>query len=236
MKKADFSSIEREGEKEGIAFSVEVVNVILTADCSRNPIRGPASLFEFIHRAPTVPSNQVIVIIIVIVVVADPREPYSYIRELYGCAAKEYRLSAFPADDYRTLESLSVAESLFSKLVHVSPLIKPCLFFPISDNLDIPARKREIIRFLRRFSSSFLYIVLLFTPCFPNMIGHPIDHSLFRVDRQTCARPVLRSVYVTEIRSLRYPPLSQETSIHRSRILNKIDKNRLIIEIPRRLV
>lgn len=87
-----FFGRKREREKEGIALYVEVVNVILTADCSRNPIRVPASLFEFIHRAPVVPSNQVIVIA---VVVADPREPCSYTWTVHGRWMRGRRISTF---------------------------------------------------------------------------------------------------------------------------------------------
>lgn len=153
MKKANFSSIEREGEEEGIALSVEVVNVILTADCSRNPIRVPASLFEFIHRAPTVPSNQVIVIV---VVVADPREPCSHTWTVRMCG---WRISTFslPSLDCplgRRLSDVGISlhgrVPFFFKTGTRSSSSSLAFFFSILDNLDVPARKREIIRFLRR--------------------------------------------------------------------------------------
>lgn len=124
------------------------------------------------------------------------RVNHARIRELYtvdGCAAEEYRLSAFPAsivlsaDSYQTLESLSVAEFLFSKLVRVPP--RQALPFFLSPYLRQPRysrekeTKREIIRFFSSFSSSFFcFVVFFFTPYFSNMTVYSIDHSLFRID------------------------------------------------------
>lgn len=89
------------------------------------------------------------------------RVNHARIRELYGCAVEEYRLSAFPAsivlsaDDYRTLESLSTAESLFFKTGTRSSSSSLAFFF-LSSTISMFPRERE------RLLDSFvvLFIVL----------------------------------------------------------------------------
>lgn len=97
------------------------------------------------------------------------RVNHARIRELYtvdGCAAEEYRLSAFPASivlpaDYQTLGSLSVAEFLFSKLVRVPPRQASPFFLSPYHRQPRYSREKETKRESIRFLLVVLFIILL---------------------------------------------------------------------------
>lgn len=93
----------------------------------------------------------------------------------------------------------------FFKTGACSSLSSPA-FSPILASPTISMFPRKIESFVVFFIHSFFCIVvLLFTLCFPNMTCHPIDHSLFRVDRQARAGNsgrVLQSIPIYVIDSL----------------------------------